>query len=272
MSRGGFSLVEAVIALTLSTALVLLAGTTFVLQGDFYDNLTRRAEAHDNVRTVAERMAEELRSVVPGGITRASPDRLAFRRPVALGAVCDRRAGRTWVHLGMSDAIAADLVHGFAWSDGSGAWQYRRRSWTALHEDTGGAAAGECFDAGADTAGVADRFHALRGVGGVSGGDLFMVYALVGYDIDTSSLDPRTLGLYRTLSGGDAVEFISGLDGSTTFSYRIGGSWRPTVAGGALDDIEAVRLDLVARLPAGFGGGADVVVSWTVDVPLGIGP
>jgi hypothetical protein len=260
--------VEALIALTISTAIVLLAGSLFVVQGNFYDSLGRRAEAQDNVRAVAERMATEIRSVMPGGVEQAAPDRLVVRRPLAIGAVCDRNSGRTFAHLGMGDEIVGDAVQGYAWRDSTAVWHYRTRNWTALFDAAGGVAAAECFAAGADTLGRADAFFSLRAVSGPSDGDLLMIFAELEYEVDTSALDPSSLGLFRTVSGNPRIEFASRLGPETRFGYRVGSTWRSSVAGTDLDDIAAVRVTVESRIPAETGGMSDAVASWTVDIPL----
>jgi hypothetical protein len=266
--RRGFSLVEALIALTIATAIVLLAGSLFVVQGNFYESLGRRARAQDNVRAVAERLATEIRSVMPGGIEEARSERLVFRRPLALGVLCDRSSGRAHVQLGMSDEIVGELVEGFAWRGTATGWEYRRRPWSALFDSRGGAAAQECFEEGADTLGASDTFIALRGVSGPAPGDLLMVYAEIAYEVDASALDATSLGLFRTVSGGDEVEFASGLGADTEFSYRVGSVWQSGVTGSALAAIEAVRVTIESRIRAETGGVADAVVAWSVEIPL----
>lgn len=266
--RRGFSLVEAVVALTISTAVLLLVGSLFVAQGNFYDSLGRRAQAQDNVRAVAERLAVEIRSVMPGGFTLASEGRMGFRRPLALGVVCDRVGGESYVQLGMGEEIIDDAVGGFAWRDSTGVWQYRDRRWPDMFDGAGGAAAAACFDQGADTVGFSDTYYTLQGVDRPAPGGRLMIFAEMEYEVDLSALDDATLGLHRTVSDGDRVEFTSGLGAETEFGYRVGSTWQTEVAGGSLTDIEAVRVTVSSRIPAKTGGMEDAVVSWTVDIPL----
>ena len=64
MGRHGFTLVETLIALVLSSFLMVLVSHAFLVQNQFYATQTLRVGAQDNVRAATELMAAEVRNVV----------------------------------------------------------------------------------------------------------------------------------------------------------------------------------------------------------------
>ena len=86
--RGGFTLPEALIALTISSVLVLLVGTVFLVQNDFYSHITLRSQVHENARAMNEIVANEIRSVAAGGVMVADSSRLVVRASMVTAAVC----------------------------------------------------------------------------------------------------------------------------------------------------------------------------------------
>ena len=101
-------------------------------------------------------------------------------------------------------------------------------------------------------------------------GTVMMFYRTVDYRIQTSTMDPSTLGLFRGLYGGTLVELATGLDSSSGFLYRTGGSSYATSVSGAasLGQIDAVRIVAQARTRPQAGGAEDVTYGWAVNVHL----
>jgi hypothetical protein len=271
----GFSLVETIIALLLSSVVIVLVSTTFLVQNQYYSSQTLRAAAHDNARTATERMASEVRSVMRDGLITAGARTLVVRSPMLLAVVCNRSGVNLDVHNeGGETGIDTDEVAGVGWLDTStGDWDYRTATWSYV-DGNGGTPAASCASNGADTTGDAASFHRLRRFNLLYGatpdeGDVVMLYRETTFEIQSSVLDPGTLGLFRGSYGQSPIELATGMDSSAKFQYRTGGtSYADTITTANLDDIDAVRIVADARKRAESGGQDDVTFGWSVNIAL----
>lgn len=278
--RAGFTLVEALIALVLSTLVIILVGTTFLVQNGYQARQVARAAVHDDVRAATEVVAGDLRSAMRGGITAAGNKSLTVRSPIAVAGVCERAGSFLFpvdVYLeGGVGALDLDELAGVAlYRTSTRAWDYRRTSWTFVNDGSSGSAA-RCAARGADTVGVSDSYHRLRRLDLLfiftpppMVGDLVMLFRETTYTLAPSTLRPRTHALFRQPYGGSAVEVVSGLDSISEFRYRTGGTtYASSVTGASISDIDAVRLVFEGRRPAEGGSGDDVTFGWSRNVLL----
>jgi hypothetical protein len=97
-----------------------------------------------------------------------------------------------------------------------------------------------------------------------------MLYRKVEYRIQTSTMDPNTLGLFRGIYGGTLVELSTGLNSTAGFQYRTGGaSYANSVSGPPnLGQIDAIRILAQARVRPQAGLGGDITYGWGVNVHL----
>ena len=99
--RGGFTLIEALIAMLLATLIVALVGSIFLAQNNFYADVVRRSEAQDDVRSVVELVSADVQSASPDGIgvadhcsvSAAEPMRASWMRSIRRSW---RRPCRRW--------------------------------------------------------------------------------------------------------------------------------------------------------------------------------
>jgi hypothetical protein len=263
------------IALVLSSIIMILVSTTFLVQSQYYASQTLRAAAHDNARTATERMTSEIRSVMKGGFLTADPTSLTIRSPMVLAVVCDRVSSDVSVHNEGGEAgIDTDEVAGVGWLDPStGVWTYRTTVWSYI-DDSGGTPATSCAGNGADTNGAIGEFHELRRLSLLFGstpdvGEILMLYRETTFSIQASVLEPGTLGLFRASYGQSPVELATGMDATAQFQYRTGGTtYANSVATSDLDDIDAVRLVAEARKRSESGGQDDITFGWSVNIVL----
>ncbi len=264
-------------ALTISSVVVILVSTTFLVQNRYYALQLARASTQDVARSTTALVAQELRSAAGGGITVARADSMVVRTAMAVAVVCASRGGSTYVYLdGGESALDTDDVAGFAVHDAAtGSWSYYRESWRGGLDGGTRDAADDCADNGADTTGIYDDFLRLRRIPAQYGGQpadgaLLMIFRELAFAFRESGLEPGTVGFYRGTPGDTLVEFASGLDTTAAFSYRR--STRPgftaSVSGVTLDSIDAVRVVARARRTPGAGGTEDIVFGWSVDLPL----
>ena len=80
--RAGFTLVEAIVALTISSLIVVLVSTVFLVQNRYYALQLQRSRAHDNARTATDLVSADLRSVMRGGFVLAERKRMVVRTPM----------------------------------------------------------------------------------------------------------------------------------------------------------------------------------------------
>ena len=268
--RRGFTLLETLIALVLSSLVIVLVSSTFLAQNQAQATNAALASAHDNVRAATDLVARELRSSMRDGIVVAGPRTLTVRSPVAVVSVCGQSGffgTNVDVHVdGGVSALATDEVAGVAVLDAStGEWDYERTTWSFINGGSSGSAA-RCAGNGADTLNVSDQFHSIRrlfflyGLFGIPDvGDLVMLFLEITFQIGPSSLEPGTLALFRQPYGSAAVEFASGMDTTTAFRYRTGGgSYQDTVTAGSVGNVDGVRLVMNARKSSGAGPDGEV--------------
>ena len=269
-------MVEALVALTLSSVVVVLVGTVFLVQNQFYALQLERSAAHDNARAVTETIASEVRSVMAGGVVRAQNKRLVVRSPMILGVICAHEPGsRAAVQFdGGTDNITTDDVAGVALRDSvTGAWTYHDADWHDMYQ-SGADPADDCAANGADTVGAYDDFHRFRRFNTYFGGlppvgSIVMFYREVEYEFADSGMDSTTTALYRGPYGGTLVEFATGMDSTAQFTYRTGGSsYATSVPGGSLALIDAIHIEARARRRPQTGGVEDVTYGWGVNVYL----
>jgi hypothetical protein len=277
--RAGFSLVETIIALLLSSIVIILVSTTFLVQNRYYSSQTLHAAAHDNARTATERMASEIRSVMRNGFVSAGSTSLTIRSPMLLAVVCDRDFNDISIHTEGGEAgIDTDEVAGVGWLDpATGVWTYRTSTWSYIDQTTGSAAA-DCAGNGADTNGATGEFHRLRRFNLLYGstpddGEIIMLYRQTTFSIEPSVLEPGTLGLFRASYGQLAIELATGMDSTAQFQYRTGGAtYANSVSAGNIGNIDAVRLVAEARKRSQSVGQDDVTFGWSVNIALSTVP
>lgn len=91
--RGGFTLVELMVAMLISG--ILMATLFQILTGQSRAVAVQgaREEAQQNVRGALEILSSELRTAIPQGITRAEAQAITFMQPRAWGLVCGSNGG-----------------------------------------------------------------------------------------------------------------------------------------------------------------------------------
>lgn len=272
----GFTLVETLIALALSSLVVILVSTTFLVQNQYQANQVIRAGVHDNARSATDLLVRELRSSMRDGVILAGNRTLTVRSPVALATVCARSGflGTVDLHIdGGLAGIETREIAGAALHDSSdGDWSYERVAWSVIDGGSVGSAA-RCANNGADTVDATAHFHAARGfflvfdfTSAPDVGDLVMLFRETKFSIRPSDLDPASLALYREPYGRPAVEFASGIDTTAHFQYRLGGtSYQDTVVAASLGAVDAVRIVLDARRRSESGAGQDVTFGWATN-------
>lgn len=267
MSRGGFTLLEALIALTLSSIIVALVSSVFLAQNTFYATVSDQSTVQDNVRTMTAVLASEVRGISPGGVQLAEADRFVVRAPVAVGGVCDPRASQVRVHIAGLAGVDTSAVMGYAVGGGIGPWTFQTATWGSFFSSSGSVDAGACANNGADTTGAAADFVDLN-IAGVPTGDLVMLFTEVEYSIAASVLQPGSLALYRGPFGGTLTELVTGLTTDAGFQYRRGDSiYYDVVVAADLPTVDGLRVAALGTVAAAPAGTA-FTFGWTIKIPM----
>lgn len=261
------------IASTLTTLIVILVASVFLVQNNFYRDVQRRTAVHESVRSVTEMLSGEVRAIPKSGLVSAEYDRLIYRTPVAIGGVCDLSGSYIYAHIPLSGtAFDLDDVAGYAVQDIAGDWTYNADTWRNIKGDEGTGPASACHAAGADTTGATADFYMLVKINTpptIVRGTNIMLYRETELRSMPSALDPRSHALYRAPYGKALVEFAHGMWG-VWFCFRLEGSpfcdfWVNSVD---YDKVVEITLYVIGHVPPTTGGGDYYTVYWTIDVPL----
>ncbi len=277
-ARAGFSLIEATVALLLSSLIIVMVAGIFLAQNRSYQAQLGVTDAHHNARAVTEMLSGELRSVMGGGVQLAQSDEITIRTPLVVAAVCSTTLGVAGVHIeGGRAAIEthAEDVAGFAVMDGVGAWDYYEVDWTTMDAGPPSSTIAQfCALNGADTVGARNDFLALSDLASYHPtlpdvGEVIMLFSKTTFKFQTSVLDPTAVGLFRQINGDTLVEFATGMDSTAQFQYRTGtSSYLGSVSGSSLGDIDVVRIVSEVKEPAPPGIEGEIRYGWSVNVAL----
>jgi prepilin-type N-terminal cleavage/methylation domain-containing protein len=270
----GFTLLEALIAMVLSSVVVMLVTSVFVVQNRFYSQVVNRASLHESVRTSAALVSSDLRGLASGGVVAAEPDSLVIRAPLAMGVVCgvDQREAYVFLPLGGS-AFRADEVSGYGLRDPAGSWSYTSADWSSVHRASGSGPAGVCAGVGAEVEGASEDFHRLddlAGSGALKVGDMVMVFQERVLKIGVSALDPSSKAIYRGRPGGTLAEVATGLSEESGFWYGTPAEQglRRWVRGrGNLEGVNKIQFVAAGAAPSGRLGVSPSTFQLTVTVP-----
>lgn len=126
--RGGFTLVELMVALVISGILMTVVFQMLTGQTRVSAAQSGREEAQQNVRGALEIISSELRATIPGAILETTDESITFMQPRAWGILCAQPSLTTLIVAfptsGNGDAWAASQANGILLRNGvnTGAW------------------------------------------------------------------------------------------------------------------------------------------------------
>lgn len=256
---GGFTLVEALVALAGAGILITTLGSLVVSQSRFQMRNDDAVHAEQTARALFDGMVGELRGAAPSDLLLATPDSVALRFDVLRAVVCEV-SGVDAADLFVYDSVAAPNVPSsfrgvavsgpyeptFAYADG-----YRPGS------SVSGATEAVCRTNGADLGGTAPTasFRRTNGWSAVFGavperGSVVRVYGSLTYSL-SKAIRPGELAVRR-----NGQEFATPLASGARFEFgMVDGSTVSRVATSSLKDVRDVRLvaSTVGRNRTGAG-------------------
>ena len=272
--RSGFTLVEALVAMLLSTLIVGLVTSVFLVQNEFYADAVKKSALQESVRGAVALVSSDLRGVGAGGIVSAESDSVTFRVPLVMGGVCGVSGSQTNLLL-PTNGVGVDgaAVDGYAIRAADGSWTYTPAGWTSILHSSGLAPAQACALAGADTTGATADFYRLDGLAAspaLQAGDLVMLYQERTLRLSPSGLDTGSVALFTGRAAGTMVEFASGLTPSSTFQYQLDQPkhWRGFIRGMPKNRIAVIRFHALGAVVSSRMGRDSLTFNLTATVPL----
>jgi len=247
----GFTLVEALVALTISGIVASGLISLLVGQGRFYDRTDDQLNAEQVAQATFDLVSAEVRMASATDLLVATADSLSFRFDLLHGLVCDSTASdeaAVYVYDRTSNAGLTGSFTGIALSGPyEESFEYAD-SWNPTPTATGSGPKATCTASG--TPGTASDSDYLRitgwgaeFTGGVPGrGTLMRGYGRLTYTFAASSFFTARTALWR-----GTQELVGPFDNGAAFSYVMtDGSVQSTVTGTTLDSVVAVRMTATA--------------------------
>ena len=248
--EAGFTLVEALITLTISGILATTLISLLTGQSRFYNRTDQQMNAEQVAQATFDLLSTELRMAAAPDLMVAEADSLVFRYDVVRGVVCEPTGGdevamqiyyRTF-NLGISSSFV-----GVAASNPYEEEYTYADSWNPTPTAMGSGPQADCVAAGGDGSGAASDYMRLSGWSANIGwlperGAMVRGYTRVVYTIKASTFFGSRWAIWR-----GSQELVGPFESGAAFSYVMNdGSVQSSVSGSSLADVIAVRLTATA--------------------------
>lgn len=268
--QGGFTLVEALIALVISGVLATALISMLLGQSRFYERTDAQIYAEQSLRASIDLVAAELRMGSAGDLLAAEPDSVSLRFDLVRGVVCDTTGSDEVALFALDRVTDANLAGGFRGTAVSGPYEVPfsyADGWIPTESSTGSGPRATCVALGAPAGLADDDYAVMTGWSSQFGdppdpGSIVRVYGRLTYRFAPSTFFTSRTALWR---GGQ--ELIGPLENDAAFSYVMDdGSIETSVSGSDLSDVVAVR---VTATTLGDGPNRyDVARPMEFDVPF----
>jgi prepilin-type N-terminal cleavage/methylation domain-containing protein len=217
-ARAGFSLVELLIALLLTSLVGAAVTGVFVTQSQLFDNQAKESRARGVSRSAINIMMSELRMVEHDkGVQLARPDSLRVRVPFAMGVVCgiDGAAVAAWIFPADSFAYADASFKGYAYRQADGVYRYQA---SGSAPTAGGTAVCDAVNVQTAGPGSAMTIATLPAILPEAGAPIFF-YQVVTYFFAPDAELPGARVLMRQVGTSDPEELVRPFDSTARFRY-----------------------------------------------------
>lgn len=246
-SDRGFTLVEALIALTISGIVATALVSLLLAQSRFYQRTDDQMAAEQTAQATFDLVSSEIRMAAATDLMEAEADSVTFRFDVLQAIVCDS-TGSDEVALHVFDRTAsAGLTSSFAGIAVSDPFQTDfeyEDTWNPSPSASGSGPRADCVAAGGSGSGPDSDYLRISGwgsrfTGGVpQRGAVVRAYGKVTYRFGASSFFTTRWALWR-----GTQELVGPFESGAAFSYVMDdGSVQPNVASSDFASVVAVRL------------------------------
>lgn len=270
-TQGGFTLVEALVAMVISGLLASAVLSLMMGQSRFYERTDDQLWAEQTNRATFDIVSSELRMASASDLLAAKDDSVALRFDIMRAIVCDSTAADAAV-LMVYDTVAAwgldGSFLGTAYSDPYVETFEYADGFLPTTVSTGSGPKATCVANGAPGTNPANTYAELSGWGGnfTSGvpdlGSMVRFYSRLAYHFSPSTFFTSRTALWR-----GAQELVGPFENNAAFSYVMDdGSVQNSVPASKFDEVVAVRLTVTA-----VGDGANrfgVSRDLQVDIPF----
>ena len=250
-NEGGFTLVEALVALTISGILASSLISLLVGQSRFYDRTDDQLNAEQVVQATFDLVSAELRMASAQDLLVAAADSVTLRFDLLHGLVCDSTGADEATVYVYDRTTNAGLSSSFVGMAVSGPYEETFEYadlWNPTPTGTGGGPRSNCMASGAPGTAPDADYLKITGwtalfTGGVpERGALLRGYGSLTYKFAASTFFTNNTALWR-----GTQELVGPFDNGAAFSYVMtDGSVRSSVGGTALDSVVAVRMTATA--------------------------
>ena len=267
-SAAGFTLIEVLIALVISTIVGGALLSLLVGQTRFYARNDELLSAERNIRAASDMISADLRMAAPEDLVAATPDSVSIRYDVLRGIVCDSTGadeivGYVLDTLGTFGLTAA--VQGLAFSEPYDSAFLYADGFLGTVTATGSGPKTTCVDNGAPSTLPDGYYRTVTGWQAQFGNVPDRGSYVRSYRLLTYRFAPSVFASGTAIWRGDS-ELVGPVADSAAFSYVMAdGTVQATVAGGALANVRSIR---VSGTTEDEDTRVDVEKSFSFDVEL----
>ncbi len=246
LGEHGYTLIEIIISLLVTSILGAAMVSLLVGQGRFYDRSAAAIAAQSSIRAASDFMSTELRMAAPEDLVAATPDSVSLRFDVLRAIVCDS-TGTDEATLMVVDTLPdvglSAAVTGTAYSEPYDSAYAYADGWTGTVTSSGSAPKTTCTDNGEPGAAPDGWYRTITGWGGnfalgvPNRGSFMRQYQLLTY-----RFAPSVFGTGTAIWRGDQ-ELVGVFDDDATFSYVMADATvQTTVSPVDLPNVRAIRV------------------------------
>ena len=249
-AEDGFTLIEVLIALTISGIIAASLVSLLVGQSRFYNRTDHQMNAEQVAQATFDLLSTELRMATGSDLLAAEPDSIALRFDVLQAIVCDPVSSSAAAIYVFDRSPSAGLTGSFAGIAVSGPYERDfayADSWNPTPTSSGSGPKADCVAAGVPGTGAASDYLVISGWSSQFGtvpqrGALVRAYGRLSYHIAASTFRPSGWAVWR-----GNQELVGPFEAGAAFAYVMSdGSVASSVSPSNFGDVVAVRLTATA--------------------------
>ena len=249
-AEGGFTLIEVLIALTISGIIAAALVSLLVGQSRFYNRTDHQLNAEQVAQATFDLLSTELRMATGSDLLAAESDSLALRFDVLQAIVCDPVSSSAAAIYVFDRSANAGLAGSFVGIAVSGPYEANfayADNWNPTPTATGSGPQSDCVAAGVPGTGSTSDYLEISGWTSQFGtvperGALVRAYGKLSYHIAASTFLPSGWAVWR-----GNQELVGPFESGAAFAYvRSDGSVVSSVSSSDFDDVVAVKLTAAA--------------------------